>query len=127
MAKQAREILAGLTRSDNDGFPGLLCKTSEGQSFALSVQGSRTHYCKPRAELAKLTDYESVEIGMWGEGNSPVIAVARPQCPEWLQPSDVGFIHVKNNLRDNVVGWVPVADLVADLDAFLLCGGTIEL
>lgn len=41
-------------------------------------------------------------------------------------PSDIGFKRMKDNESDDVLGWVPINDIVEDLAEFFLGGGRIE-
>lgn len=131
-------------------FYSLNLISPEGNRFALSMQGSDGHYSEPRSCLANLASYEAVEVGInpdksnktdrfrfgttydWvrnsgrhqvqdGELNS----MGRPKRG-WLMPSDIGFTRVEDAGPDDVLGWVPVDDLVADLADFFMRGGAVD-
>jgi hypothetical protein len=106
-------------------FCGLRLIRADGVRFTLSIQGSETHYCKPRESLGTLTDYDSVEIGIipdeqnesapyrFGrtfeydydthesgfrdikEGEIRPYGSSEEQRRGWLQPEDVGFKRVQ--------------------------------
>ena len=130
-------------------FYGLRLRSPEGHYFILSMQGSGTHYCEPKRNLSNLAEYSEVEVGIVpDERNRPdryrfgttydYKAEARIPIKEgevdsfgrskrgWLTPADIGFTRVEENPHDDVLGWVPVSDLVDDLADFFLRGGVIE-
>ena len=79
-------MLAGLTRIERDPqvaeqltnigagvgfsfvlptlFHGLLLTPPDGETYLLSMQGSSYHYCSPRENLPRLTDYATVEVAI---------------------------------------------------------------
>jgi hypothetical protein len=130
-------------------FYGLRLVTPTGDHFALSMQGSGSHYCEPREALSTLTQYEAVEVGIlpderskserlklgtkadFGEGvRRPAVKGEKDAFGQehhgWLMPSDIGFKRLEDSAHDDVLGWVSVNDLVLDLADFFLSGGVIE-
>jgi len=45
-------------------FMSLRLVHPSGNRFCLSIQASWSHYCHPKTNLPKITDYESVELGI---------------------------------------------------------------
>jgi hypothetical protein len=123
-------------------FRGLRLVTPEGAFFLLSMQGSAGHYCEPRTALPTLTAYEAVEVGIIPDernenrrlklGTKSTFGDGRKDFEEgdrlhgWLMPSDLGFTRLKDNEYDDVLGYVQVKDLVADLADFFQRGGRVE-
>jgi hypothetical protein len=115
----------------------------DGVRFSLSIQGSEGHYSHPRICLPTLAEYDSVEIGILpneANENAPykygtsysynfeTEENVRQPCNGpggWLQPKHVGFTHIQEG-NDDVLGYVEVRDLVADLVEFFANGGAID-
>lgn len=146
MQEKVRALLGLLTSEvksmEFQLFRGLRLVTPEGEFFTLSMQGSAGHYCEPRTMLPKLTAYEEVEVALIPDernenrrlkmGTLSTFGAGRKDFEKgdrlhgWLMPSDVGFTRLEDNEHDDVLGYVPVKDLVADLADFFQRGGRIE-
>lgn len=130
-------------------FYGLRLISPEGNRFSLSIQGSGTHYCSPRRNLANLAEYTDVEVGILPDARNRTDLLrfgttydwdteARRAVKEgertsygspktgWLMPQDVGFTRVEERAYEDVLPFIAVSDLVADLADFFLRGGTID-
>lgn len=74
-------------------------------------------------------DFENDESGLRDikEGEIRPYGSSQEQRRGWLQPKDVGFNRIQERQGcDDVLGWVPVRDLVADLAEFFDAGGVID-
>jgi hypothetical protein len=127
-------------------FYGLRLVSPEGYFFILSMQGSDGHYSSPRSCLSNLAKYREVEVGIIpDERNTGKTKLGTSVNFEtgardsggkrsltgrvshgWLMPSDVGFTRVKDAEYEDVLGYVPMQDLVDDLADFFMRGGMIE-
>lgn len=125
--KRVRALLGCIPKAseyaNHQMFYGLHLIRADGIRFTLSIQGSTGHYSEPRANLPSLAYYEEVEIGIIPDERES----SQKQRRGWLQPKDVGFNRVQEHQGgDDVLGWVPVRDLVADLAEFFDAGGEID-
>jgi hypothetical protein len=154
--KRVRALLGCLPKSSESSyfqvqvFYGLRLIRADGIRFTLSIQGSDNHYCNPRENLGALTDYDSVEIGIipdernesapykfgrtyeyndetWESDFRDIKEGEIEHRRGWLQPKDVGFNRIQDRQGcDDILGWVLVRDLVADLVEFFDAGGVID-
>ncbi len=108
----ARDMLGAVQRA-GFLFHSLNLVSPDGTPFRLSVQGSEGHYCYPREQLEKLTDYTEVEVG--------VISADR----EFIEPRSVVLGIDGDGDAGEPCGYVPLDELVAALDAFFAAGGTV--
>jgi len=121
----------------------------EGVRFAFSIQGSGVTYAYPKRNLENLTKYEELEVGIQPDerNRTPKFKFGttydfdlegRRQVKEgecisagykrsgWLMPSDIGFTRLKDSPNDDVLPYVALDDIVADLADFFLRGGVID-
>ncbi|MBD3427034.1 MAG: hypothetical protein GF409_07400 [Candidatus Omnitrophica bacterium] len=153
--KRVRALLKCIPQSSKGWgfqiFKGLRLIRADGVRFTLSIQGSEGHYCVPKRCLSDLSQYEGVEIGIipdernesspyrFGHILDPkeidfrevkegdIEPYGEKQLRGWLQPKDVGFKRMQEHqVRDEVLGYFPVRDLVADLAEFFDAGGVID-
>lgn len=116
--EQVQALLSYLPRNQAGYFYQMRLCPKRGEKFYFSIQASLHHYCSPREDLPKLTDYKTVEVGIFynmQEGSSL----------KFIQPSKVDMFVIQDSSIDDVLVDVEVQDIVLELVTFFLNGGSI--
>ncbi len=90
-------------------------KTVPAGQFELSLQGSRTHYSAPQGELAKLSDYATVEAAIFRVGGGWVVPAREGWEFDWVAM----FEAPPEPFYTSVAGYVPqhtVRQIIRDLE-----------